>query len=74
MQMKTRDGVEQQKCLADVDQDSVMLIVLSVVNYVTDIAVLLNSQSTAVRQNPFTLILLSQVFKGRVYLISNYLC
>lgn len=60
--------------MADVDQESVMLIVLSVVNYVTDIAVLLNSQSTAVRQNLFTLILLSQVFKGRVYLISNYLC
>lgn len=48
--------------------------VYTAVNYVTDIGGLLNSQSTAVRQSPFTLILLSQVFQGRVYLISNYLC
>lgn len=53
------------------DQELVMVIVHRVV---TDIAVLLNNQSTATRQNPFSLILLSQVFKGRVFNCSAVTC
>lgn len=63
MKMATAD---EYNCCADADQESVMVIVPRVVTDVPDYAVLLNNQRTATRQNPFSLILLCQVFKGRV--------
>lgn len=55
----------EEKSWADVDQESVMVTVHRVVCDVTD-TVLLSNQSKATRQNPLSLILLSQVSKGRV--------
>ncbi len=65
MQMKTGVNVvkQEERGWAGLDRESIRVIVHRVVS---DIAVLLNNQCKATRQNPFSLILLSQVFKGRV--------
>lgn len=75
MQMKTGDRMKLQTSSADCDAwipRAFSCQSRQWHDWVTSVG--LNGQTAAMRQNPFPLILFSRVFKGRVYLISNYLC
>lgn len=75
MQMKTREGIKLQTSLADCDAGIPIVRGCQSRQWHEWVALVwLNGQTAAIRQNPSRLILLSPVFKGRVYLISNYLC